>query len=206
MDSEWKPEEHLGEKIKIKIDHGVGSKDPECGFFYPVNYGHVVKTLDGDGEKINAYLLGVFEPVDEFEGRLIGILRREDGTKEKLVVSPRTYSMEQIVALVEFREKTDSFVSYCYDKPYWPEEEPLMLNFDIKMPEVRRAIEDATKYGVYSVSLMAKNLKKGYGYASRFGLWLEYNGICGEKYSFGERDLKVKSYEEAVLKIKSKVL
>lgn len=34
-----KPEEHLGELIKTKIDRPLGSKHPKHDFIYPVNYG-----------------------------------------------------------------------------------------------------------------------------------------------------------------------
>jgi inorganic pyrophosphatase len=44
-----KPEEHLGEKIKIKIDRPMGSKHPKHGFIYPVNYGFVPGVIGGDG-------------------------------------------------------------------------------------------------------------------------------------------------------------
>ena len=117
-----KPENHLGEKIKIKIDRPLGSKHPKHNFIYPVNYGYVPGVMGGDGEELDAYLLGVFEPVEEYEGRLIGIIHREDDVEEKLVVAPKLYTAEQIMALVEFQERWfHSHVAFIYDKPYWPE-------------------------------------------------------------------------------------
>ena len=204
MSNKWKPEEHLGEKIKIKIDRPMGSKHPKHGFIYPINYGYVPGVIGGDGEEFDAYLLGVFEPVKEYEGRLIGIIHRDDDVEEKLVIAPRVYSEEQITALVEFQEKWfNSWVSYHYDKPCWPEEEPYWSNFNINTPEVQNAIKFTIKYGVYSIGLMGAKLNKGYGYATRLGFWLEDNGIVGKQYSLGERNLKVDTYEEAILKIES---
>lgn len=131
-----KPEEHLGELIKIKIDRPMGSKHPKHGFIYPINYGFVPGVMGGDGEELDAYLLGVFEPVEEYEGRLIAIIHREDDVEEKLVVAPRTYTADQIMALVEFQERWfHSWVAYHYDKPYWPGD------FTIDMPEVLKPLK-----------------------------------------------------------------
>ena len=79
-----KPEEHLGELIKIKIDHPMGSKDPKHGFIYPVNYGHAPGVMGRNGKDYDAYLLGVFEPVKEYEGRLIAIVERYDSKEEEI--------------------------------------------------------------------------------------------------------------------------
>lgn len=137
-----KPEEHLGELIKIKIDRPMGSKHPKHGFIYPVNYGYVPGVMGGDGEELDAYLLGVYEPVDEYEGRLIGIICREDDIEEKLVVAPKTYSADQIMALVEFQERWfHSWLAHHYDKPYWPE------TFSVDMPEVQKAIKTIVSDG-----------------------------------------------------------
>lgn len=137
-----KPEESLGKLIKIKIDRPMGSKHPKHGFIYPINYGYVPGVIGGDGEELDAYLLGVFEPVEEYEGRLIGIIYRENDVEEKLVVAPRTYTAEQITALVEFQERWFvSRLAYIYDKPYWPED------FTIDAPEVQKAIKTVDKLG-----------------------------------------------------------
>ena len=99
--------EYIGKKIKIKIDRQFGSKHPKHGFIYPVNYGFVPDTISGDGEELDAYLLGVFEPVDEFEGKCIAIIRRTNDNNDKLVVVPdgKEYSDDAINALTEFQEQ-----------------------------------------------------------------------------------------------------
>lgn len=55
-------ESYLGEKLHIKIDRPLGTKHPKWRFIYPINYGFIPDTLAADGEEIDAYLLGVFEP------------------------------------------------------------------------------------------------------------------------------------------------
>ena len=131
-----KPEESLGKLIEIKIDRPMGSKHPKHGFIYPINYGYVPGVIGGDGEELDAYLLGVFEPVEKYEGRLIGIIYRENDVEEKLVVAPKVYTAEQITALVEFQERWfASRLAYIYDKPYWPEE------FTVDALEAQKAIK-----------------------------------------------------------------
>lgn len=194
-----KPEEHLGELIKIKIDRPLGSKHPEHGFIYPINYGFVPGVIGGDGEELDAYLLGVFEPVEEYEGRLIAIVYREDDIEEKLVVAPKPYTADQISALIEFQERWfHSWIAYCYDKPYWPEE------FSIEMPEVRKAIETALKDGEYSTTSVQTAINKGYGFCKNLGFWLEDKGIVGKELNLKPRKLEIKSLEEALNKIKDK--
>ena len=188
-----KPEEHLGELIKIKIDRPMGSKHPKHVFIYPVNYGFVPGVIGGDGEELDAYLLGVFEPVTEYEGRLIAVIYRENDNEEKIVVAPKAYTAEQIRALTEFQERWfKSWVAYRYDKPYWPD------TFNINMPDVQKAIKLAIEHGSYSITYMQVKLKKGYGYVSKLCAGLEDNDIITKGTGSKPRKLKVKSYEEAI--------
>lgn len=97
----------LGQLVEVTIDRPLGSCHPAHGFIYPVNYGYVPGTLAADGEPIDAYILGVFEPLDTFTGTCIAVIRRLDDDDDKLVVVPygRTYSAAQIEALTEFQER-----------------------------------------------------------------------------------------------------
>lgn len=194
-----KPEEHLGELIKIKIDRPLGSKHPKHGFIYPLNYGYVPGVIGGDGEELDAYLLGVFEPVKEYEGRLIAVVYREDDVEEKLVVSPKIYTAAQIQALIEFQERWfRSWMPYNYDKPYWPD------TFSMDMPDVQKAIRLAVEHGSYSLTYTQTKLKKGYGYVSKLCAWLEDNGIVKKGTDSKPRKLKVKTYEDAIKMLKTK--
>lgn len=100
-------EEFLGKEVKVKIDRKMGSKHPKHGFIYPVNYGYIPNTISGDGEEVDAYVLGVFEPIEEFEGKCIAIIHRLNDNDDKLIVVPenKEYSDEQIIALTEFQER-----------------------------------------------------------------------------------------------------
>ena len=99
--------EYLNKELLIKIDRPFGSKHPKHGFIYPVNYGYVPNTISGDGEELDAYLLGVFEPVSEYTGKCIAIIHRTNDDDDKLIVSKdgKDYSDDAIRALTEFQEK-----------------------------------------------------------------------------------------------------
>ena len=100
-------EEYIGKTIKIKIDRPLGTKHPKHGFIYLVNYGFVPETISGDGEELDAYLLGVFEPVEEYEGECIAIIHRTNDNDDKLIIVPKDkeYSDDAINALCEFQEQ-----------------------------------------------------------------------------------------------------
>jgi len=98
----------LGKTVKIKIDRPIGSKHPKHGFVYEVNYGFVPNTKAPDGEEIDAYLLGVDKPVDEFTGKCMAIIHRKDDDDDKLVIIPentKEISDEDILRAVNFQEK-----------------------------------------------------------------------------------------------------
>ena len=99
--------DYLGKNIKIKIDRPFGTKHPKHGFIYPLNYGYVPDTISGDGEELDAYLLGVFEPVEEFQGNCIAIIHRTNDNDDKLIIVPdgKDYSDDAIDALTEFQEQ-----------------------------------------------------------------------------------------------------
>lgn len=99
--------EYLGKKVAIKIDRQFGSKHPKHSFIYPVNYGYVPNTVSGDGEELDAYLLGVFTPVEEYTGKCIAIIHRTNDNDDKLVIVPeeKEYSDDAINALTEFQEQ-----------------------------------------------------------------------------------------------------
>jgi len=71
-----------------------------------VNYDYVENTKVSDGEELDAYVLGIFEPKETFTGICIEIIHRTNDEDDKLVIVPKgkTYSDEQIRALTEFQE------------------------------------------------------------------------------------------------------
>ena len=97
----------LGQTVNVKMDRPLGSKHPKYNFIYSVNYGSIPKTKAPDGGEVDAYVLGVFEPLKEFTGICVAIIRRIDDDDDKLIVVPEniSYSDSQIKALTEFQER-----------------------------------------------------------------------------------------------------
>ena len=98
---------YIGKILNIKIDRQFGNKHPKHGFIYPVNYGFVPNIISGDGEELDCYLLGVFEPVEEYEGKCIAIIHRLNDNDDKLIIVPKNkfYDDSAIDALTEFQEQ-----------------------------------------------------------------------------------------------------
>lgn len=99
--------ELLGKIVSVKMDRQLGTRHPKHGFMYMVNYGYIPNTVSGDGEELDAYVLGVFEPVEEFEGKVIAYIHRVNDDDDKLIVVPedKEYSDDAIRALTEFQER-----------------------------------------------------------------------------------------------------
>ena len=98
---------YLGKNVDVIIDRPLGSKHPKWDIYYTLNYGYIPNTISGDGEEIDVYVIGKFEPIQTYNGTVVGIVDRKDDNEQKLVVCNEKdkYSIEQIVALVEFQER-----------------------------------------------------------------------------------------------------
>jgi inorganic pyrophosphatase len=103
------PEDFLNHSVTVTIDRPLGSSHPTHSFYYPINYGYLKGVIleNSDGDELDAYVLGVFEPLTEFTGECIAVIHRTDDMDDKLVVVPpgRQFSDEQILALTEFQER-----------------------------------------------------------------------------------------------------
>lgn len=99
--------DYLGKEVDIKIDRPLGTRHPKHGFMYMLNYGFIPNTIAGDGEELDCYLLGEFEPVDKSKGKVIAIIHRTNDDDDKLIVSvnEKNYSDDAIRALTEFQEQ-----------------------------------------------------------------------------------------------------
>ena len=97
----------LGKLVTMKVDRQLGSRHPKHGFMYMLNYGFIPNTISPDGEELDAYLVGVFEPVEEYEGHVIAVIHRTNDDDDKLIVAPKDvdYSDDAIRAMTEFQER-----------------------------------------------------------------------------------------------------
>lgn len=95
-------------KVHVTVDRPKGSRHPEYNYLiYEINYGYVEGIYGGDGEWQDAYVLGVDEPVKEFDGEVIGIIRRLNDDEDKWVVAEEgvSFTDEDILRAVNFQEK-----------------------------------------------------------------------------------------------------
>ena len=99
--------EFLNKIVSVKIDRPLGSKHPKYGFVYPVNYGYIPNTVSGDGEELDAYILGINEPIENFTGKCIAIIHTTNDDDDKLIVVPENHNFtnNQIRELTDFQEK-----------------------------------------------------------------------------------------------------
>ncbi|MBQ8172002.1 MAG: inorganic pyrophosphatase [Oscillospiraceae bacterium] len=98
----------IGDIVTVTVDRPLGSYHPEHpDMYYPVNYGYIKGIMAPDGEEQDAYILGVCEPVKEFTGCVIAVIRRFDDVEEKWVVAPEgvLFTKEEIAEQVRFQEQ-----------------------------------------------------------------------------------------------------
>lgn len=102
-----KAQEFIGKTVLIRINQPLGSKHPNCNFIYSTNYGYIPAIVTGSNKKLDAYVLGIFEPLEIFEGTCIAVIHRLKRNDYKLIVVPngKDYTDAQINALTEFQEK-----------------------------------------------------------------------------------------------------
>ena len=98
-------EDMIGKIVKVKVDRKLGSAHPE--HIYPINYGYIEGIIAPDGEEQDVYILGVDKAVDEYEGELIAVIKRDDDEEEKWVIAPIgiKFTVEEIEEAVRFQEK-----------------------------------------------------------------------------------------------------
>ena len=95
----------LDKTLEVTIDRPLGSKHPKHGFIYPVNYGYVPNTISGDGEELDCYILGIYEPIETFKGKCIAIIHRLNDNDDKLIIVPenKSFSNNEIRVLTDFQ-------------------------------------------------------------------------------------------------------
>lgn len=98
---------YIGKVVNVKMDRPLGTLHPKHGFLYESNYGYIPNTVSGDGEELDAYVLGVNEPLEEFEGQCIAVIHRTSDDDDKLIVVPQGFNIsdEEIRKLTDFQEK-----------------------------------------------------------------------------------------------------
>ena len=112
--------QYLGTTVTVTVDRPVGFHHVTKGIHlhYTINYGFLPGVIGGDGEEQDVYILGVAEPLKDFTGRIIGVVRRADDNEDKFVAAPEgmVFTAQQIRREIDFVEKYfDSTVYSIYD-------------------------------------------------------------------------------------------
>ncbi len=110
-------EDHMGKLVHVVVDRPVGYLHGDT--VYPINYGYIPGLLAGDGEEQDVYILGVSEPVAEFDGQVIAAICRKNDCEDKLVVAPvgKVYHQGQIAEATAFQEQFfDIRIMSCFEK------------------------------------------------------------------------------------------
>ena len=89
----------LGQEVCGVIDRPIGSRHPKYeDIIYQVNYGYINELTAPDGEKQDAYFLGIKKPMKEFKGVVIAIIDRIDDIEDELKEALE-YHSEEITAI-----------------------------------------------------------------------------------------------------------
>ena len=112
--------QYLGKTVTVTVDRPVGFHHVTKGIHlhYAINYGFLPGVTGGDGEEQDVYILGIAEPLKDFTGRIIGVVRRADDNEDKFVAAPEgmVFTATQIRKEIDFVEKYfDSTVHSIYD-------------------------------------------------------------------------------------------
>ena len=107
MKEQTQSNDFLGKIVTVKMDRKLGTRHPKHNFIYPVNYGFIPNTVSGDGEELDAYVIGPTEPLDNFTGRVCAIIHRSDDNDDKLVVVPdgQNITDKEIEEQTKFQEQ-----------------------------------------------------------------------------------------------------
>jgi len=99
--------EFFGKEVEVTIDRPKGSLHPTHGFVYEVNYGYLQGVKAPDGEDLDAYYLGIDQPIKKGTGMVRAIIHRFDDDDDKLVVLPLGITMtdDEIEKAVAFQEQ-----------------------------------------------------------------------------------------------------
>ena len=100
-------QDFIGKPVIIKMIQPLGSRHPSRNLISSTNYGYIPTIVSGNTKKLDAYVLGIFEPLEVFEGTCIAVLHHLHDNDDKLIVVPdgKNYTDAQINALTEFQEK-----------------------------------------------------------------------------------------------------
>ncbi|NCB64311.1 MAG: inorganic pyrophosphatase [Clostridia bacterium] len=90
------------------VDRPLGSRHPEHrSLIYKVNYGYVADVVAADNEWQDAYVLGISEPLEVFDGEVAAIIHRLNDVEDKWVVTEPDVRLSEadVRAQTDFMER-----------------------------------------------------------------------------------------------------
>ncbi|MBQ7992110.1 MAG: GNAT family N-acetyltransferase [Solobacterium sp.] len=99
--------EYLGRTVTVTVDRPYGSFHPHNpNVLYSLNFGYVDELISDDGEFVDAWIYGLYEPAETFRGSVIGIIYHKDGPSRFIVGRiGETYRKEDVMDAVAFDEQ-----------------------------------------------------------------------------------------------------
>ncbi len=107
----------MGKSVHVVVDRPIGYQHGDIN--YPINYGYIPGLIAGDGEEQDVYILGIQNPIAEFDGKVVAAVCRRNDCEDKLVVAPAEsrYHQAQIAQAVHFQEQHfSSRIISCFEK------------------------------------------------------------------------------------------
>ena len=98
----------IGKNVKGTIDRPLGSAHPRHKeMIYPINYGYVDGVFAGDGAEQDVYVFGTDNPLQTFEGKIIGVYHRLNDVEDKWIVAldEKPYTDQEILKAISFQEQ-----------------------------------------------------------------------------------------------------
>ncbi len=98
----------IGSTVECTMDRPMGTYHPRFpDIYYPINYGYVNGVMAGDGLEQDVYILGVYEPLETFTGKVIAVFHRHNDVEDSWIVAPEgvDFSDEEILEQIHFQEK-----------------------------------------------------------------------------------------------------
>lgn len=80
----------LGKLIRVSIDKQVGTPYGNSGAVYTLNHGQPISKVNPSTPISGVLVMGIGNPVNRFDGRVVAILRFLDNGDVKLIASPKS--------------------------------------------------------------------------------------------------------------------
>lgn len=95
----------LNHTVKVRVTRAIGSYDKTKRIRFDLNFGRGLVYADQGTIQVDTYIMGITHPVKRFEGRVIAVLRRKNGSYAVVAAGKNTrfvnYQIEDAIAFAE---------------------------------------------------------------------------------------------------------